>query len=105
MLIILPLQINSDVNLPALQSASLIVSDQVLKELQEAAGSSINTAVNYSVGLGLAFGGNFEERTNNNEQEPLKGYRSAFWLGADFAGLGVILTFPPRNKMQGYKQG
>ncbi|XTI82206.1 hypothetical protein V2W45_1208660, partial [Cenococcum geophilum] len=54
-------------------SASLIVSDQVLKELQEAAGSSINTAVNYSVGLGLAFGGNFEERTNNNEQEPLKG--------------------------------
>jgi len=86
-------------------SASLIVSDQVLKELQGAAGSFINAVVNYSVGLGLAFGGNFEGKTNNNGQEPLKGYRSAFWLGADFAGLGVILMFLPRNKMQRYKQG
>jgi hypothetical protein len=43
--------------------ASLIVSDRVLKELQGAAGSFINTVVNYSVGLGLAFDGNLEERS------------------------------------------
>ncbi|OCL07873.1 hypothetical protein AOQ84DRAFT_294277 [Glonium stellatum] len=85
-------------------SASLIVSDQVSKEQQGAAGSFTNTVVNYSIGLGLAFGGNLEARTNNNGREPLKGYRSAFWLGAGFAGLGVILTFLSRNKMQRHKQ-
>ncbi|KAF2806158.1 MFS general substrate transporter [Mytilinidion resinicola] len=85
-------------------SASLIVSDQVSRKQQGAAGSFINTVVNYSIGLGLAFGGNIEVSTNDHGRDTLKGYRSAWWLGAGFAGLGVVLTILSRKKMQRHKQ-
>ncbi|EOD49243.1 putative mfs transporter of unknown specificity protein [Neofusicoccum parvum UCRNP2] len=54
-------------------SASLIVSDQVPKEQQGAAGSFVNTVVNYSIGLGLAFGGNVEVATNDGGKDVLQG--------------------------------
>ncbi|KAF4544545.1 MFS-type transporter [Lasiodiplodia theobromae] len=84
-------------------SASLIVSDQVPKDQQGAAGSFVNTVVNYSIGLGLAFAGNLEVRTNDGGKDILQGYRSAWWLGTGFAGLGVLVTFAFRNKMQRHK--
>jgi predicted MFS family arabinose efflux permease len=85
-------------------SASLIVSDQVPKKQQGAAGSFVSTVVNYSIGLGLAFGGNIEVAVNDGGRDPLRGYRAAWWLGAGFAGLGVLLTLLSRNNMQRHKQ-
>ncbi|GME31725.1 MFS-type transporter [Neofusicoccum parvum] len=79
-------------------SASLIVSDQVPKEQQGAAGSFVNTVVNYSIGLGLAFGGNVEVATNDGGKDVLQGYRSAWWLGTGFAALGVaVLSSHEKN--------
>lgn len=73
-------------------SASLIVSDQVDRKMQGAAGSFVNTVVNYSIGLGLGFAGNLEARTNNGGKDPVAGYRAAWWLGAGFAGLGIVVS-------------
>ncbi|TKX21378.1 MFS transporter-like protein 120 [Elsinoe australis] len=84
-------------------SASLIVSDQVPKEQQGAAGSFVNTVVNYSIGIGLAFAGNLESRTNKGGHDVLQGYRSAWWLGTGFAAVGLVVTLLSRNKMQRHK--
>jgi hypothetical protein len=73
-------------------SASLIVSDAVPDGLQGVAGSFINTVVNYSISIGLAFAGAVEVGVNQGGQNVLKGYRGAWWLGTGFAGLGILIT-------------
>jgi hypothetical protein len=76
----------------AFASASLIASDAVPHNLQGVAGSFINTVLNYSIAIGLAFAGNVEVGVNGNGDNPLKGFRGAWWLGTGFAGLGILIT-------------
>lgn len=56
------------------------------------AGSFINTIVNYSIALGLALAGNLEAATNDGGRDRLKGFRAAWYLGAGFAALGMVMT-------------
>ncbi|KAK3077090.1 hypothetical protein LTS18_011235 [Coniosporium uncinatum] len=80
-------------------SASIIVSNQVRGEHQGAAGSFVNTVVNYSVGMGLAFAANLEKAVNSDGSQTLKGYKAAWWLGMAFAAVGVVLTVLFRKRM------
>ncbi|KAI5845794.1 major facilitator superfamily [Morchella snyderi] len=72
--------------------SSLIASDKLPKEQQGVAGSFINTIVNYSIALGLALAGNLEAATNDSGRDRLKGFRAAWYLGAGFAALGMVMT-------------
>lgn len=72
--------------------SSLIASDKLPKEQQGVAGSFINTIVNYSIALGLALAGNLEVSVNDNGNDRLKGFRAAWFLGAGFAAMGIIMT-------------
>lgn len=72
--------------------SSLIASDKLPKEQQGVAGSLINTIVNYSIALGLALAGNLEDATNDHGRDRLKGFRAAWFLGAGFAGAGIVMT-------------
>jgi len=76
----------------AFASASLIASDSVPDGLQGVAGSFINTVVNYSIAIGLAFAGAVEVGVSHSGEDPLKGYRGAWWLGTGFGGLGILIT-------------
>lgn len=76
----------------AFASASLIASDSVPHGLQGVAGSFINTVCNYSIAIGLAFAGAVETGVNSDGEDPLKGFRAAWWLGTAFAGLGILIT-------------
>lgn len=72
--------------------SSLIASDKLPKEQQGVAGSLINTIVNYSIALGLALAGNLENAVNDHGNDRLKGFRAAWFLGAGFAGAGIVMT-------------
>lgn len=72
--------------------ASLIASDKLPRKQQGVAGSLINTIVNYSIALGLALAGNLESAVNDHGNDPLKGFRAAWFLGAGFAGAGIVMT-------------
>jgi hypothetical protein len=75
--------------------ASLIASDKLKPEHQGVAGSFVNTVVNYSVALGLAIAGNVESAAKgvgDGEEDVLRGYRAAWWLGAALAALGMVMT-------------
>lgn len=58
----------------AFASASLIAADSVPYGLQGVAGSFINTVVNCSIAIGLAFAGAIEVGVNNSGEDPLKGF-------------------------------
>lgn len=61
---------------------------------QGAAGSLVNTVVNYSISMGLGFAGTVERYVNNDGKDVLEGYRGATYMGVGLAGLGsVIATF------------
>ncbi|KAI9730005.1 MAG: hypothetical protein M1834_006203 [Cirrosporium novae-zelandiae] len=81
-------------------SGSLIVSDASPRDKQGIAGSFVNTVVNYSIGLGLAFGGSVEKATNLGGKDVVRGYRGAWWLGTGFAGLGIVVTVLFRKRME-----
>ena len=72
----------------AFESASLIASDAVPQNLQGVAGSFINTVLNYSIGIGLALTGNVEVGVNECGDDPLKGYRGAWWRALDLRDWG-----------------
>lgn len=72
--------------------SSLIASDKLPEEQQGVAGSLINTIVNYSIALGLALAGNLESATNDHGRDRLRGFRAAWYLGAGFAGAGIVMT-------------
>jgi len=76
----------------AFASTSLIASHSAPKGLQGVAGSVVNTAVNYSIAIGLALARGVEAGVNRDGSGPLKGYRGAWWLATGFAGLGIIFT-------------
>jgi MFS family permease len=87
-LIIMPF--GMDMSFPA---ATIILSDAVKKEHQGIAASLVNTVVNYSISLGLGFAGTVEVHVNNGgrtQEDVMKGFRGALYLGCGLAGLGLV---------------
>ncbi|KAK9419197.1 hypothetical protein SUNI508_01174 [Seiridium unicorne] len=81
-----------DMSFPA---ATLILSNAVSRRHQGIAASLVNTVVNYSIALGLGFAGTVEYRVNNGgltQEDKLKGYRGAYYMGIGMAGLGVVIS-------------
>lgn len=58
----------------------LILSDAMPQQDQGVAGSLVNTVVNYSISMGLAFAGTVDRYVNNYGEDVLKGYRGAWAL-------------------------
>lgn len=80
-----------DMSFPA---ATIILSNAVKKEHQGIAASLVNTVVNYSISLALGFAGTVEVHVNNGgktQEDLLKGFRGALYLGVGLAGLGLVL--------------
>ncbi|KAJ5168091.1 uncharacterized protein N7482_003685 [Penicillium canariense] len=73
-------------------SGILILSDSMSQKDQGAAGSLVNTVVNYSISLGLGFAGTVERYVNDDGKDVLKGYRGATYVGVGLAGLGTIIA-------------
>lgn len=81
-----------DMSFPA---GTLIMSNAVERRHQGMAASLVNTIVNYSISIGVGIAGTVETRVNaggHSEQEELKGYRSALYLGIGLGGLGVLTS-------------
>lgn len=62
------------------------------REHQGLAASLVNTAVNYSISLGLGFAGTVETHVNDEGRSILKGYRGALYMGVGLAGLGLAVS-------------
>ncbi|CAN8097597.1 unnamed protein product [Discula destructiva] len=85
-------------------AATLIVSDAVKNEHQGIAASLVATVVNYAISLGVGFAGTVEVHVDNGgqtEQDLLRGYRGALYLGIGLAGLGLLicLAFLVKERM------
>ena len=70
-------------------AATLLLSNLMAKEHQGVAASLVNTVVNYSISIGLGIAGTVEGHVNSDRNDPLKGYRSAWYLGIGLGGLGA----------------
>ncbi|EPX71653.1 membrane transporter [Schizosaccharomyces octosporus yFS286] len=75
-----------DMSFPA---ATLVISDFVSRENQGIAASLVSTVVNYSISIGLGIAGTIEVHLNHKGTNILRGYRSAWYMGIGFGGLGV----------------
>ncbi|KAH6607126.1 drug resistance [Trichoderma cornu-damae] len=80
-----------DMSFPA---ATIILSEALPKEHQGLAASLVNTVINYSISIGLGIAGTVESQISPGtaEQELLKGYRSALYVGIGLSGLGVLVA-------------
>lgn len=79
-------------------AATIILSNSMHKEHQGIAASLVNTAINYSISIGLGIAGTVESQVNNGgltRSDILKGYRGAQYVGIGLSTLGffVALTF------------
>jgi hypothetical protein len=70
----------------------LILSDAMPQKDQGAAGSLVNTVVNYSISMGLAFAGTVDRYVNNYGEDVFKGYRGATYMGVGLAGIGTMIA-------------
>lgn len=91
-----------DMSFPA---ATILLSDSMHKDHQGLAASLVNTVVNYSISIGLGIAGTVEVQINNggkNQQDLLKGYRGAQYIGIGLAGLGlassILFSLSERTK-------
>ncbi|KAK4551519.1 hypothetical protein LTR86_011126 [Recurvomyces mirabilis] len=75
-----------DISFP---SATIIMSRTMPQRHQGLAASLVNTFVNYSISIGLGFGGTVERQVNRAGSDILRDYRGAFYTGVGFPGLGV----------------
>ncbi|AQZ15256.1 ATR1 (YML116W) and YMR279C [Zygosaccharomyces parabailii] len=73
-------------------SATIMLSDSMPHEHQGLAASLVNTAVNYSISIGLGFAGTVEAHVNDGGSNKLKGYRGAWYLGIGLSGLGIFVA-------------
>ena len=62
------------------------------REHQGIAASLVNTAVNYSISIGLGMAGTVESRVNHGGSAVLKGYRGAWYLGIGLGALGMVVS-------------
>ena len=89
-LVIIPF--GMDISFPA---ATVILSNAVPKEHQGIGASLVNTVVNFSISLGLGFGGYVDSRVRGKGETPgdlLKGYRGAWYMGIGLSGLGLVIS-------------
>lgn len=81
-----------DMSFPA---GTLIMSNAVEKRHQGMAASLVNTVVNYSISIGVGIAGTVETHINKGgltEEDELRGYRAAMYLGMGFGAMGVITS-------------
>jgi MFS family permease len=78
-----------DISYPA---ASLIVSNTIPAHQQGVAASMVNTAINWSISLGLGIAGTVESQILKNG-DTLEGFRSALYVGIGLSGMGIIVAF------------
>ncbi|CDO93406.1 unnamed protein product [Kluyveromyces dobzhanskii CBS 2104] len=74
-----------DMSFPA---ATIILSNAMPASHQGLAASLVNTIINYSISIGLGFAGTIESQISV-ENNLLKGYRGAYYMGIGLAGLGI----------------
>lgn len=73
-------------------SGCIILSNNMAREHQGVAASIVNTAVNYSISIGLGMAGTVEAHVNHGGREVLKGYRGAWYLGTGLGTLGMTVS-------------
>ena len=61
-------------------------------EHQGIAASLVNTAVNYSISIGLGMAGTVEGHVNRGGLDVLKGYRGAWYLGIGLGAIGMAVS-------------
>ena len=61
-------------------------------EHQGISASLVNTAVNYSISIGLGMAGTVEAHVNDGGHDVLKGYRGAWYLGTGLGALGMAVS-------------
>jgi MFS family permease len=79
-----------DISFPA---ASLVVSNRMPIHQQGVAASMLNTAINWSISLGLGIAGTIESEMLKRGKSPLEGYRYALYAGIGLSALGIIVAF------------
>lgn len=78
-----------DISFPA---ASLVVSNRMPTHQQGVAASMLNTAINWSIALGLGIAGTIESETAKRGKSTLEGYRNALYAGIGLSALGIIVA-------------
>jgi MFS family permease len=73
-------------------SATIILSNSTPKHDQGIASSLVNTAVNYSISLGLGIAGTVVRQLNNDGKDVLTAYRGAWYLGIGLDVLAVLIA-------------
>lgn len=96
-----------DMSFPA---ATLILSNAVPKKHQGVGASLVNTVVNYGIALGVGFAGTVEVHVHGSgmtQDEQLRGFRGAFWMGVGLAGLGlgISIAFLVRERLSQRRSG
>ncbi|KAJ5171378.1 uncharacterized protein N7500_004161 [Penicillium coprophilum] len=88
-------------------SSGILITNVVLPEEQGVAGSFISTVVQYSISIGLGIAATVESHVNEGGQNPIRGYRSAFWLGIGFAAVGffVVIFFVRDHRFESKSEG
>jgi MFS family permease len=78
-----------DISFPA---ASLIVSNTMPIHQQGVAASMVNTAINWSISLGLGIAGTVESELLKRGRSVLEGYRGGLYVGMGLSGTGIIVA-------------
>ncbi len=78
-----------DISFPA---ASLVISNRMPTHQQGVAASMLNTAINWSISLGLGIAGTVESEMLKRGRTTLEGYRHALYAGIGLSALGVIVA-------------
>ncbi|CAF4141812.1 unnamed protein product, partial [Adineta steineri] len=78
-----------DISFPA---ASLIVSNSMPMNQQGVAASMVNTAINWSISLGLGIAGTVESELLKRGKTTLEGYRGGLYAGIGLSAIGVIVA-------------
>jgi len=86
-----------DMSFPA---ATIILSNYMKREDQGIAASLVNTVVNYSISIGLGVAGTVQSNVDKSNTHTLKGFRSAWYTGIGFAGLGIFVALLSVAKTQ-----
>ena len=78
-----------DISFPA---ASLVISNRMPQHQQGVAASMLNTAINWSISLGLGIAGTIESEMGTHGRSQLDGYRAALYAGIVLSGLGILVA-------------
>ncbi|CAF1165573.1 unnamed protein product [Adineta ricciae] len=78
-----------DISFPA---ASLIVSNTMPVHQQGVAASMVNTAINWSISLGLGIAGTVESELLKKGASVLEGFRGGLYVGMGLSGAGIIVA-------------